>query len=90
MQLNTLVRESPIALNLLPEKFTLTELINLYQDILGVETDKANFRKKILSKKLLVPLNEQTYNVSHRPARLYKFDSAVSKTINHMGLGFDF
>lgn len=91
MQLNALVRQSPIALNLLPEKFTLLELMNLYQDILGVLSDKSNFRKKILNKKLLVPLDEKTYNnLSHRPAKLYKFDSALCENHNFKEFSFDF
>ena len=89
MQLKTLAQQSPIALNLLPEKFTILELINLYQDILGIEAAKSNFRKKILNIKLLVPLNEETYDLSHRPARLYKFDSTVIESINLNEFSFD-
>src|SRR5690606_18801975 len=48
------VRQAPVGFNLLPEKFTLFELMKLYEEILGIEMDKSNFRRKILRMKLLV------------------------------------
>jgi len=61
---------------LLPKKFTLTELQHLYEAILQPDKkiDKRNFRKKILSMKILVDLEESQEGVAHRPAKLYKFD----------------
>lgn len=90
MQINVLIRESPIALHLLPEKFTLTELMNFYQEILDVKTDKSDFRKKVLNKKLLVPLDEMTYDHSCRPVRLYKINSAICENITDIGVVYDF
>lgn len=70
------VRMRPVGFELLPRKFTLTELQHLYEAILEPEKpiDKRNFRKKILSMKILVDLNETQKGVAHRPAKLYKFD----------------
>ena len=68
------LRERPIGFNLLPEKFTLNQLQNLYEVVLGIELDKRNFRRKILSLDVLVDLNETQQDVSHRPAKLFSFD----------------
>ncbi len=68
------VRMAPIGFELLPPKFTLTELQQLYEAILVQKLDKRNFRKKILSMKLLLDLNELQEGVAHRPAKLYQFD----------------
>lgn len=54
------VRQTPIGFNLLPEKFTLLQLMQLYGEILGIEMDKPNFRRKILHMKLLVALEKNS------------------------------
>ena len=64
----------PIAFQLLPEKFTLTELQKSYELILDMKLDKRNFRKKVLTGSILKELNEYTKIGSKRPARLYAFD----------------
>ena len=64
----------PIAFELLPEKFTLTQLQNLYEIILNKKLDKRNFRKKILAYDILKELDEKQKGVSYRAAKLYKFD----------------
>lgn len=66
------VMETPVAFNLLPEKFSLRELQELYEAILGVELDRRNFRKKIAIKDWLVDINEMETDVPHRPGKLYK------------------
>ena len=65
----------PIAFQLLPKKFTLTELQKSYELILKKTLDKRNFRKKMLSSNILVETNEYTKSVSKRPAALYSFDN---------------
>ncbi len=64
----------PIAFELLPEKFTLTQLQMLYEAILSKKLDKRNFRKKMLSYGFLKELDEKQKGVSYRAAKLYKFD----------------
>lgn len=64
----------PIAFELLPEKFTLTQLQVCYEAILNKKLDKRNFRKKMLSYGFLKPLSEKQKGVSYRAATLYKFD----------------
>lgn len=68
------LRERPLGFSLLPEKFTLNELQNLYEVVLGIELDKRNFRRKIMSLDILIDLNETQQDVAHRPANLYSFD----------------
>jgi len=64
----------PIAYQLLPHKFTLTELQKSYELILAQNLDKRNFRKKFLSADMLKELDEYTKSGSKRPARLYEFN----------------
>jgi 8-oxo-dGTP diphosphatase len=73
------VMEHPIIFNLLPEKFSLRELQDLYQAILGVSLDRRNFRKKIAHKDWLVDLDEMENDVPHRPGKLYKAKTALRK-----------
>jgi 8-oxo-dGTP diphosphatase len=68
------IKHLPIAFELLQEKFTLTQVQNVYELILGKKLDKRNFRKKILSFGVLKELNEKQKGVSFRAATLYKFD----------------
>lgn len=65
------VMEHPVIFNLLPEKFSLRELQELYEAILGVELDRRNFRKKISIKDWLVDIDEMENDVPHRPGKLY-------------------
>ncbi len=83
------VRRRPVGFELLPPKFTLTELQHLYEAILETDLDKRNFRKKILSMNLLVDLNELQEGVAHRPARLYKFDQEKYRNFVAGGYIFD-
>lgn len=66
------VLEHPVIFNLLPEKFSLRELQDLYEAILGTDLDRRNFRKRITLKNWLVDLNEMEEDVPHRPGKLYK------------------
>lgn len=68
------IRTEPICFELLPKKFTIRQMQDLYEAILGVKMDNRNFRKKIIPLKFLVQLNEKEKGVSHKPAQLYKFD----------------
>ena len=65
-----------IGFQFLPEKFTLSELQQVYQVILGPERklDKRNFRKKVVSTGILESTGELKMEGTHRPARLYRFN----------------
>jgi 8-oxo-dGTP diphosphatase len=71
------VMDEPVIFNLLPEKFSLRELQNLYQAILGVKLDRRNFRKKISMKNWLEVLDEMETGVPHRPGKLYKLKTDI-------------
>jgi 8-oxo-dGTP diphosphatase len=73
------VMEQPVIFNLLPEKFSLRELQELYEAILGVDLDRRNFRKKIALKDWLLDINEMENDVPHRPGKLYKLKSEFSR-----------
>jgi 8-oxo-dGTP diphosphatase len=64
----------PIGFNLLPEKFTFSQLHKLYESILGRELDKRNFRRKMLKLKLVESLDEKQEGVPHKPSRYFKFN----------------
>ena len=68
------VQEHPLGFSLLPNKFSLRELQNLYEAILGIKLDRRNFRKKFFSMDFLVDLEEIETDVPHRPGKLYQFD----------------
>lgn len=72
-QLQQKLSREPICFDLLPEKFALNEMQQLYEYAFDIEYDKANFRKKIKTIPLL-NLNEKQTNVKHRPAKLFRFD----------------
>lgn len=88
-QLKLKVRMAPVGFELLPPKFTLTELQHLYEAILETGLDKRNFRKKILSMNLLQDLNEVQEGVAHRPAKLYQFDRDRYEQFVAEGFSFD-
>jgi 8-oxo-dGTP diphosphatase len=74
------VQEHPLGFSLLPQKFSLRELQNLYEAILGIKLDRRNFRKKFFSMDVLEDTNELEYDVPHRPGKLYKFNYLKYKT----------
>lgn len=83
------VRYEPIGFELLPPKFTLSQLQKLYEIVLGQTLDKRNFRKKILKMDLLIQLDEVEKNVSHRAARLYQFDEQKYLQLKEKGFNFE-
>lgn len=65
----------PIGYNLLPEKFTLSELQKLYEAILGKELNRGNFYRKIKNLGILNKLEEQRRGGAHKSPDLYSFDA---------------
>ncbi|MCB0283095.1 MAG: NUDIX hydrolase [Calditrichaeota bacterium] len=88
-QLRKNIRYNPIGFELLPKKFTLTELQSLYECILNRELDKRNFRKKILSMNLLEKLDEKQMDVAHRRPHLYRFDKKNYQRLKQSGFNFE-
>lgn len=83
------VRHEPIGFNLLPKKFTLLQLQELYEAILNVKLDKPNFRRKMIKMKLLVPCGEKQQHVAHRAAELYRFDEEIYRRLCEQGFTFE-
>ena len=83
------LRYEPVGFELLPEKFTLTQLQQLYESVLGVPLDKRNFRKKVLGFDLLIPLEETFRDGPHRPAQLFRFDPARYEQLKQEGFHFE-
>lgn len=68
-------RHRPLAFELLPRDFTLTQLQKLYEQVFAIAIDKRNFRKRILKMDFIKSTKKQTEGGRHRPAMLYRFDS---------------
>ena len=68
------IQEHPLGFSLLPKKFSLRELQNLYEAILDEKLDRRNFRKKFFAMDLLIDTGEYEENVPHRPGKLYHFN----------------
>src|SRR5882724_3492930 len=85
------IQEHPLGFSLLPQKFSLRELQNLYEAILGVKLDRRNFRKKFFSMDLLEDINEFESDVPHRPGKLYRFNyDKYQKKERKKWFGIDF
>lgn len=69
-----LVNSQDNLFKLLSPKFTIQELRNLHETILGKKLDIRNFHKKVMATPYIVPLEEWETNVTHRAARYYHFD----------------
>jgi 8-oxo-dGTP diphosphatase len=83
------VRYEPIGFELLPPRFTLSQLQRLYETVLERPLDKRNFRKKILSMGVLVETDEIQQDVAHRAARLYRFDEDKYRRLKKKGFNFE-
>ena len=88
-RLQAKVRYQPIGFELLPPKFSLTQLQRMYEIILERPLDKRNFRKKILSLDILQDLDEVEQDVAHRAARLYRFDERMYRQQVKDGFNFE-
>jgi hypothetical protein len=82
------IKSEPIAFELLPPKFTLSQLQKLYEVVLGIEIDKRNFRKKALQANYIVPLNEKQKDVSHKPAQLFMFSRDIYEATKKENFSF--
>lgn len=82
------VANHPIGFELLPEKFTLPQLQNLYEAIYETTFDKRNFSRKILALNILVKLTEKEKLLSKKGAFYYRFDNEKYKKLEHEGVTF--
>lgn len=80
----------PIGFELLPEKFTMRQLQNLYESILDVHFDRGNFSKKMLHFNILTPLDETVRPTPKREARLYRFNKESYDDLKQNGFRLEF
>jgi len=88
-RLESKVQYQPIGFELLPQRFTLTQLQHLYEAVLRAPLDKRNFRKKVLGFGLLIPLKETQMQGRHRPAQLFQFDAEKYSKLTKRGFNFE-
>ena len=72
-RLKNKVEYTTIAFHLMPEKFTLTKLQQVYEILLDKPLLKANFRRKIAD--MVIETEEYEENAGHRPSKLYQFNT---------------
>lgn len=84
------IQEHPLGLNLLPDKFSLRELQNLYEAILNIKLDRRNFRKKFFTMDFLIDTGEYEDDVPHRPGKLYTFNFKKYESNKRKWIGIDF
>jgi len=75
------IQTTNIAYQILPRKFTLTQLQSLYEVVLGKKFDKRNFRKRVHEFGILKETKEQWREGAHRPAVLYEFKDQQYKPL---------
>ncbi len=80
----------PIGFDLLPKKFTMKELQLLYEAILDVRFDRANFSKKMLHFNLLTKLDESVWPTAKREAFLYSFNEDSYNELKKKGFKLEF
>ncbi len=78
-----------VGFQLLPEKFTLTQLQEVYESILEKNLDKRNFRRKMSQLRILKPLKEYQC-AGQRPAQLFRFVAARFEKLKNKGILFPF
>ncbi len=83
------IKIRPVGFELLPEKFTLVQLQDLYEAIYQRKIDKRNFRKKILSMGILEKLDEKERETSKKGAYYYKFNEGTYKRLKQNGFYFN-
>jgi 8-oxo-dGTP diphosphatase len=88
-ELRDQIKVKPVGFELLPEKFTLVQLQDLYETIYQKQIDRRNFRRKILSMNLLQRLDEKEKETSRRGAYYYKFIPERYKSFSEKGSSFN-
>lgn len=79
----------PIGFDLLPSEFLFSELENLYTTILEKEIDRRNFRKKMLSFRVLEETETILPQKAGRPAKLFRFNTSKYNQLIKSGFHFE-
>lgn len=89
-RLATKLEYTTVGFQLLPKKFTLGQLQRVYEEVLGRELDKRNFRRKMSLLGILKPLKEFVHDGRSRPARLHRFSATQFERLRDKGILFPF
>ena len=89
-ELRKQIHFEPIGFELMPEKFTMTQLQHLYEAILDVKFDRRNFCNKMLKLGILTELEEKLTLVNKKVAFLYKFNPESYKQMKEKGFRLEF
>jgi 8-oxo-dGTP diphosphatase len=81
--------QAPIAFRLLPDTFTLSELQQMYELLLGKRLHKASFRRALQAAWLVEPTDEWRSEGRGRPAQLFRY-LPKKRRRPHRGVRFDF
>lgn len=88
-RLRAKVRYQPVGFELLPEKFTIPQLKNLYETILDKSLDTRNFSRKLFSLDILINTGEKDKSGSKKGAWLYCFDKEKYDVLIAKGYNFE-
>lgn len=83
------IRTEPLCFELLPKKFTIRQMQDLYEAILDENMDNRNFRKKVKPLEFVIPLSDKENGVNHKPAQLFRFDRKLYEKHRKIVSGFD-
>lgn len=89
-ELRKQIHFEPIGFELLPEKFTMKELQQLYEAILNVKFDRRNFYNKMLHLGILTQLDETVKNSPKKEAFLYRFNPEMYEEMKNKGFRLEF
>ena len=89
-ELRRQIHFEPIGFELLPEKFTMTQLQHLYEAILGVKFDRRNFYTKMQKLGLLTQMEETVPLVNKKEAFLYRFNAENYDEMKEKGFRLEF
>ena len=82
------IRYAPLGIELLPKQFTIPELRQVYESVLGTSLDPGNFRRRILKTGLLIQTGGKR-TTGYKPAALYEFDEAAYEELAKQGWYFE-
>lgn len=76
------MKTRPLAFELLPKEFTLTQLQKLYEQVFDIQIDTRNFRRKVAKMDFICSCEKKQEGEKHRPAMLYRYDPGLYKEFN--------
>ena len=89
-ELRKQIHFEPIGFELMPEKFTMTQLQHLYEAILDVKFDRRNFYNKMKHLEILTQLDETAHNSPRKEAFLFKFNPKKYDELKQKGFRLEF